>query len=89
MRTGVSRDNPYGTGWSVIENGIITNGIRQIALGKNTVWALDNEGNVFFRSGVTLMKPEGLKWVHIPANVSNISVSFTDQVELKLNIIRN
>lgn len=80
MRTGITRENPSGNGWLEIDQGTITHGIKQISLGENSVWALDNQGNVFYRAGITELKPEGTQWVHIPANMSNISVSFTGQV---------
>ncbi len=87
MRTGISRDCPQGIHWIQIENGRITSGIRQISLGNKSVWALDSTGDVFFRSGLGDDRPEGLLWVHIPANMSYLSVSHTDQVSNSKKLI--
>ena len=81
MRTGICRETPYGTGWLNIENTSIMSGIRQIGLGSNSLWALENQGNVLYRAGISKDRPEGTKWVQIPANMSNISVSACDQVK--------
>ena len=80
MRTGICRGNPCGKQWLSVTNDAIKCGFKQIGLGENTVWALDNEGNVFYRVGISENKPDGTNWTHIPGLMSNISVSFTDQV---------
>jgi hypothetical protein len=64
-----------------------SHGTRQIAVGKSTVWAIDNKGAVYYRAGVSEEKPQGLKWVKIPAIMSYISISSTNQVINYLNII--
>jgi hypothetical protein len=57
-----------------------SHGTRQIAVGKSTVWALDNKGTVFYRAGVSDDRPQGSKWVKIPATMSYISISSSNQV---------
>ena len=89
LRTGVCRENPHGTGWLSVDNGPIKSGIRQVSAGSSSVWALDNTGSVFYRAGVSEERPQGLKWVHIPANMSHISVSHTNQVTNRQPLRRN
>lgn len=56
-------------------------GIKEICVGNNSVWAMDSQGNVFYRAGICLKCPQGTKWVFMPCSMSNISLSNTDQVK--------
>ena len=59
LRLNISRDNPIGTSWAVIAQPLIESNIRQTVLGSYTFWALDNQGNLYFRSGVRQEHPQG------------------------------
>ena len=80
VRIGVNRDQPSGNGWIEIGSTGIGSIFRQLSIGKKSIWALDNQGHVFYRAGISENNTEATKWVHIPANMSNISVSSSDHV---------
>ncbi len=80
LRLNTSRDNPKGTSWVIIEQPSKESNLRQISLGPMSFWGLDNQGSLYFRAGVNDERPQGKKWVDIPANLTSITVSCTNQV---------
>jgi tectonin beta-propeller repeat-containing protein 1 len=90
FRSGVSRQSPSGQKWTKIENPTSTSvdlngagaGMRQVTAGKNSVWALNSGGAIFYRSDITETTPMGNKWHSIPGNMSHISISMANQVNI-------
>jgi hypothetical protein len=80
LRLNITRESPFGNGWKHIQNPANCCGLKQIGLGKSSIWALDNPGNVYFRAGITETCPEGTKWVTITATMLNITVSKENQL---------
>lgn len=80
MRTGITRETPWGSGWVLIEQPSDKSGIKEIGAGNKVFWAIDYQGNVYYRAGITNQVPQGTKWVYLPASMSTISVSTSNQV---------
>jgi hypothetical protein len=80
IRSQITRDSPYGSAWIYIQTPENCNGLRQVQLGRNSVWMLDNQGKVYFRAGITAKCPQGNRWVTIAASMLNISVSMENQL---------
>lgn len=86
-RKGISRATPMGTGWIGVEQPREKAGIREISIGRNTVWVVDYEDYVFYRAGVSDKAPQGIKWVDLSSVVTNVcritslSVSQNNQVK--------
>lgn len=63
----LSRDKPGGTGWMRIEGNM-----KYVSCGEFGCWAVDNRGDIYFRSGITEQKPEGVQWKSIPGRLRMI-----------------
>jgi hypothetical protein len=70
VRTHISRENPMGLDWIILDQSSKeTNNMKMISIGKDSVWALDNLGRVFYRVGISLPGlPQGLKIVTLPSS---------------------
>ncbi|XP_022079616.1 tectonin beta-propeller repeat-containing protein 1-like [Acanthaster planci] len=71
-------DNPksLGDGWLGVLNDKPIK-IRQVSVGYNTVWALDQYYKPYYREGITASEPTGTKWVKLSdkTRVKYISVT--------------
>lgn len=58
-----------GEVWETVEppNGVT---IKQVSVGKWSIWVLDNEGKVYVRKEVTSVFPEGTHWQSVVDNLS-------------------
>ncbi|XP_076458825.1 tectonin beta-propeller repeat-containing protein 1-like [Babylonia areolata] len=87
VRTHVSRDNVYGVGWEMVPYPQESTRLMQVAVGRNSVWALSRDGKVWFRQGVNGDKlfwdataATGTGWVMMVGEMTHIAVSGNDQV---------
>jgi len=89
VRTGISRNEPFGTNWIEIKKPSESFGLRQICVGSKAVWALDNQGCVFYRFGINYEgisinsdHNHGSKWISVPGTMNSISISHSNQVNI-------
>lgn len=59
LRTNITRENPIGIGWVTINPPSLESNVRQVALGSCSIWAIDNQGDLYFRAGVREENPRG------------------------------
>ncbi|KAK1121372.1 hypothetical protein K0M31_010666 [Melipona bicolor] len=87
VRTGVTRENPMGEDW--VEVGPPQKDLKliQVSVGTDAVWAITQDGNVWFRkgikgemSGVCEQMAVGTGWVEMLSKMSLVSVAPNDQV---------
>ncbi|OWA50709.1 Tectonin beta-propeller repeat-containing protein 1 [Hypsibius exemplaris] len=64
VRTGISRDCQYGSGWSTVEPPFDAL-LLQVTVGPDSVWALGKDGSVWFRQNIKKSCPAGTGWVAI------------------------
>lgn len=84
VRAGFQTTKTIGSHWLHIPRE--TQNIRQIAVGRNVILALDSQGCVYMRQDVTDNYPEGTSWgTPVWENVTNISVNRLDQVSFVQN----
>lgn len=79
-RTGICINNPSGTDWVLLDSPSNDTIIKQIGLGSDSVWAMDNYGKVYYRIGITPNLLQGKKWVNVRSNSTNISVSSSNSL---------
>lgn len=87
VRIGLSRDCIYGNQWIEVDPPSATSKLMQVAVGKNAVWALSRDGQVWFRKGIQendlendLTALTGSVWVEMVGLMSVISIGPNDQV---------
>uniref|UniRef100_A0A8C8C2E6 Tectonin beta-propeller repeat-containing protein 1 n=1 Tax=Oncorhynchus tshawytscha TaxID=74940 RepID=A0A8C8C2E6_ONCTS len=54
--------------------------LQQVSVGRTSVYTVDQNGNLWFRQGLTPSYPQGSSWEHICNNVRKVSVGPLDQV---------
>ncbi|KAG5262500.1 hypothetical protein AALO_G00275800 [Alosa alosa] len=54
--------------------------LKQVSVGRTSVYAVDENGNLWYRHGLTPSYPQGSTWEHISNNVRKVSVGPLDQV---------
>ncbi len=54
--------------------------LTQISAGENTVYALDCEGDLYKRTGISDGRPEGMEWHYVYSDIGHISVSPDDEL---------
>ncbi|XP_077958697.1 tectonin beta-propeller repeat-containing protein 1 isoform X2 [Gasterosteus aculeatus] len=54
--------------------------LKQVSVGRTSVFAVDENGNLWYRQGVTPSYPQGSSWEHISNNVRKVSAGPLDQV---------
>ena len=87
VRLGITRIDPLGQSWSVIEPPGPSSALSMGAVGHNVVWALTRDKCTWFRNGVhgdgsgeSEALARGLKWVGMVGELAAISVGPFDQV---------
>ncbi|XP_015595651.1 tectonin beta-propeller repeat-containing protein [Cephus cinctus] len=87
VRTGVTRENPMGDEWAEVEPPQKDLRLVQVSVGMDAVWAVTNEGSVWFRkgikgemSGVCEQLATGTGWVEMLSKMALVSVAPNDQV---------
>ncbi|XP_045397278.1 tectonin beta-propeller repeat-containing protein 1 isoform X4 [Lemur catta] len=88
-RLGVSALNPAGSSWlhvgtdqpfTSVSIGACYQRLKQVSVGQTSVYALDENGNLWCRQGITPSYPQGSSWEHVSNNVCSVSVGPLDQV---------
>ncbi|XP_046426690.1 tectonin beta-propeller repeat-containing protein isoform X1 [Neodiprion fabricii] len=87
VRTGVCRENLMGDGWAEVEPPNDKLRLTQVGVGIDSVWAVTNDGSVWFRKGVNGQSSmlceqmaTGTGWVDMLSKMALVSVSPDDQV---------
>ncbi|KAL0993124.1 hypothetical protein UPYG_G00103560 [Umbra pygmaea] len=78
-RGSVSASNPAGECWYHIPSPPRQN-LRQLSVGRTSVYAVDENSNLWYRQGLTPSYPQGSAWELISNNVTKVSVGPLDQV---------
>ncbi|KAG9264374.1 tectonin beta-propeller repeat-containing protein 1-like [Astyanax mexicanus] len=78
-RGSVSSQNPAGECWYHIPSPPRQN-LRQVSVGRTSVYAVDENCNLWYRQGLTPSYPQGSAWELISNNVIRVSVGPLDQV---------
>ncbi|CAH1183527.1 unnamed protein product [Phaedon cochleariae] len=86
-RTGVSRDNLQGDAWAEVVSPGSNLRITQVSVGTNSVWAVTQDKQIWFRKGVkgecASMSEDlsiGCGWVEMVGKMAQVSVTGNDQV---------
>ncbi|XP_016403327.1 tectonin beta-propeller repeat-containing protein 1-like [Sinocyclocheilus rhinocerous] len=78
-RGSVSAHNPAGECWYHIP-APPKQTLRQVSVGRTSVYAVDENSNLWYREGLTPSYPQGSAWELISSNVCKVSVGPLDQV---------
>ncbi|KAL6102846.1 tecpr1 [Pungitius sinensis] len=78
-RGSVCPQNPAGECWYHIPSPPRQT-LRQLSVGRTSVFAVDDNSNLWFRQGLTPSYPQGSAWELISNNVTKVSVGPLDQV---------
>ncbi|XP_062874812.1 tectonin beta-propeller repeat-containing protein 1 [Trichomycterus rosablanca] len=78
-RGSVSAQNPAGECWYHIPSPNRQT-LRQVSVGRTSVYAVDENNNLWYRQGLTPSYPQGSAWELISGNVCKVSVGPLDQV---------
>ncbi|XP_068575081.1 tectonin beta-propeller repeat-containing protein 1 isoform X3 [Cebidichthys violaceus] len=78
-RGSVSPQNPAGECWYHIPSPPRQT-LRQLSVGRTSVFAVDENSNLWIRQGLTPSYPQGSAWELISNNVTKVSVGPLDQV---------
>uniref|UniRef100_A0A8C2QA54 Tectonin beta-propeller repeat containing 1b n=1 Tax=Cyprinus carpio TaxID=7962 RepID=A0A8C2QA54_CYPCA len=78
-RGSVSAHNPAGECWYHIPSPPKQT-LRQVSVGRTSVYAVDENSNLWYRQGLTPSYPQGSAWELISSNVCKVSVGPLDQV---------
>ena len=79
------RDKPGGTGWMRIEGNM-----KYVSCGEFGCWAVDNRGDIYFRTGIAESKPEGAAWKLVPGRLRMIEsgpLGLTVGLDLNSNLM--
>ncbi|XP_044289286.1 tectonin beta-propeller repeat-containing protein 1 isoform X2 [Varanus komodoensis] len=78
-RGSVSPNQPEGDCWYHIPSPPKQK-IKQVSVGRTSVFVVDKNGNLWYRQGITPSYPQGTSWEHVSNNVRKVSVGPLDQV---------
>ncbi|XP_062294027.1 tectonin beta-propeller repeat-containing protein 1 isoform X2 [Scomber scombrus] len=78
-RGSVSAQNPAGECWYHIPSPSKQT-LKQLSVGRTSVFAVDENSNLWYRQGLTPSYPQGSAWELISNNVTKVSVGPLDQV---------
>ena len=79
-RNGTTKETPSGTSWSIITTPGSDVGIRQLAMGSENIWLLNNQGSVYYIKCNKIGHNCERAWVEVPGEMKCISVTERDQV---------
>jgi tectonin beta-propeller repeat-containing protein 1 len=81
-RFGVEKKSNYcGTSWTIIEPPEETKvKFKLVSVGNDSVWAVSQDNQLFFRENITKHYPEGTRWLRIDGDISYISVNSKNEV---------
>ncbi|XP_048407560.1 tectonin beta-propeller repeat-containing protein 1 isoform X1 [Stegostoma tigrinum] len=80
VREGVNRENPKGSSWKIVEPPNSENGLVQVSVGINVLWAITRDRKVWFRRGVCSENPVGTGWICMNIEMVMVNVGLNDQV---------
>ncbi len=69
LRSGITRETPFGTYWIRTLKPNVDVAIQQLSISSGTVWALDNNGSLYYHKGISNnleLKKFGTEWVSVP-----------------------
>ncbi|XP_010134490.1 PREDICTED: tectonin beta-propeller repeat-containing protein 1 [Buceros rhinoceros silvestris] len=78
-RGSVSPKKPAGDCWYHIPSPQKQK-LKQVSVGRTSVFVLDKNGNLWYRQGITPSYPQGSTWDHVSNNIRKMSVGPLDQV---------
>jgi accessory gene regulator protein AgrB len=78
---------PYGTDWVVLKLQDDPMNFIQITVNQSMVLALDIQGQVYMRIGISEKSPEGYQWLKVLKHLKHISVSLSCQVSSNTIIV--
>ncbi|NWW47546.1 TCPR1 protein, partial [Pedionomus torquatus] len=78
-RGSVSPQKPAGDCWYHIPSPQKQK-LKQVSVGRTSVFVLDKNGNLWYRQGITPSYPQGSAWDHVSNNIRKMSVGPLDQV---------
>ncbi|XP_014806855.1 PREDICTED: tectonin beta-propeller repeat-containing protein 1 [Calidris pugnax] len=78
-RGSVSPQKPAGDCWYHIPSPQKQK-LKQVSVGRTSVFVLDKNGNLWYRQGITPSYPQGAAWEHVSNNIRKMSVGPLDQV---------
>ncbi|XP_074014643.1 tectonin beta-propeller repeat-containing protein 1 [Numenius arquata] len=78
-RGSVSPQKPAGDCWYHIPSPQKQK-LKQVSVGRTSVFVLDKNGNLWYRQGITPSYPQGAAWDHVSNNIRKMSVGPLDQV---------
>ena len=82
IRYEVDKSNNYcGSSWTVIES-IGNPDLRFfcVSVGNDSVWAVSDENELYFRENVNKSFPEGTEWIKISSMIKYVTVNSSNQV---------
>merc|ERR1712122_262670 len=82
-RFGVDKRSNYcGTSWKLIETSAndIDLRFKQLSVGNNTVWAVTNNNEVYYRENITKSFPEGTSWLKVDSKLMYVTVNSKNEV---------
>ncbi|NXU47091.1 TCPR1 protein, partial [Turnix velox] len=78
-RGSVSPQKPAGDCWYHIPSPQKQK-LKQVSVGRTSVFVLDKNGNLWYRQGITPSYPQGSAWDHVSNNIRKMSVGPLDQL---------
>ncbi|XP_052628746.1 tectonin beta-propeller repeat-containing protein 1 isoform X2 [Harpia harpyja] len=78
-RGSVSPKKPAGDCWYHIPSPQKQK-LKQVSVGRTSVFVLDKNGNLWYRQGITPSYPQGSTWDHVSNNIRKMSVGPLDQL---------
>ncbi|XP_065540458.1 tectonin beta-propeller repeat-containing protein 1 isoform X6 [Lathamus discolor] len=78
-RGSVSQKKPAGDCWYHIPSPQKQK-LKQVSVGRTSVFVLDKNGNLWYRQGITPSYPQGSTWDHVSNNIRKMSIGPLDQV---------
>ena len=80
-RYGVDKRSNYcGTSWSFVESDEAGLQFKQLSVGNETVWAVSNNDDLYFRENISKSFHEGTRWLKIDSKIKHVTVNSKNQV---------
>ncbi|XP_065919514.1 tectonin beta-propeller repeat-containing protein 2-like isoform X2 [Dysidea avara] len=71
VRRGITDKSPCGVSWSKVDK----EPLKLITVGQSCVWAVNQDGKLISRDGVSALSPEGFRW-----NYTNLNAGFAKRI---------
>jgi hypothetical protein len=80
IRYGVDiKSNYAGTGWTIID--LLNVQFIMVSAGKDSVWAVSRDYDLYFRDNITKFLPEGTQWTKVCGNIKYVTINRQNRVE--------